>query len=609
MRQTVLSVLALLLFSSFASAQVIRGPEPFGRPTLMQPTSPMAYWIWVDPSGQWHVRTTTARAPHVFEGVVTVEGAGVLTAVKPTKVEWNDTIRLLNPKQIKFKFQTMGGTDGFDFRANSPFVRFDIFIDGRKVPQSVFIGQNNQRPAGQPFDLFGPKLAPVAVTPAPAPAPVVVALAPPPLPFKKPVKGPDPVGRPWFTAGSPMGYWIWVDALGAWHIRTTTAVAKHVFHGYVTVEGGQLTTVKPTRKDWNDWVKLTSPSQVQFKFETQGGMDGFDFKADSPFVRFDIYIDGKRMPRSTFVGMNKARPLAVPFDLALPPPAPPMGPPVAGPPPMGAPVFAKKSPAGFWAWADPDNTWHVRSVSLKPRLFDGVIFIDGGRLAGIVKTNTEWGDAVYASPDGTKIYFHLETAGFGTDGFDFKATSRGVRFNVKVDKKVQLKMVHVGAMGASPAGMPFESVNALPVAAPPPPPPPVAVPPTANPIYGRPTLMTPNSPMAYWIWAEPNGVWSVYVTTARALKRFHGRIVTEDGVLTGLTTSRPDWGGMVRAINPKVIEYDLRTQGTADGFRFKASTPCIRFYPQIDGAAAQPQSVFMGAGNVRPTQTPFRFCR
>jgi len=72
-----------------------------------------------------------------------------------------------------------------------------------------------------------------------------------------------------------------------------------------------------------------------------------------------------------------------------------------------------------------------------------------------------------------------------------------VRFNVKVDKKVNLKMVRVGAMGAVPAGMPFESQNA--VAAPPPPPPP---PPRAgNPIYGRPTLMQPNSPMAYWIWA------------------------------------------------------------------------------------------------------------
>ena len=42
------------------------------------------------------------------------------------------------------------------------------------------------------------------------------------------------------------------------------------------------------------------------------------------------------------------------------------------------------------------------------------------------------------------------------------------RFNVKVDKKVNLKMVHVGAMGATPAGMPFESINAVAVAPPPP---------------------------------------------------------------------------------------------------------------------------------------------
>jgi len=328
----------------------------------------MAYWVWVDPSGGWHVRTTTARSAHVFEGVVTVEGAGVLTAVKPTKVEWGDTIRLLNPKQIKFRFQTMGGIDGFDFRANSPFVRFDLLIDGRRAPQSVFVGASSLRPAGQPFDLFGPKLAPVVV------APPVITLAPPPLPFKKPVRGPDPIGRPWFLATSPMSYWIWTDHLGVWHVRTTTP-AQHLFHGYVTVEGGKLTSVKPTRKDWNDWVRLTSPAQVQFKFETTGGMDGFDFKADSPFIRFDIYIDGKRAPKAVKVGLAAKAPTAVPFDLYIPPPPPALAPPVQGPPPMGAPVFAKKSPQGFWIWADPDNTWHVRSVSLKPRLFDGVIYI------------------------------------------------------------------------------------------------------------------------------------------------------------------------------------------------------------------------------------------
>jgi hypothetical protein len=593
--------LALLLFSTYAYAQVIRGPEPFGQPTLLRATSPMAYWIWVDPNGTWHVRTTTARSPHVFEGVVTVEG-GALTAVKPTKAEWGDTIRLLNPRQIRFKFQTMGGIDGFDFRANSPFVRFDIFIDGRKMPQSVFIGQNNLRPAGQPFDLYGPKLAPVAV----APAPVAVAIAPPPLPFKKPVRGPEPTGRPWFVATSPMSYWIWTDHNGVWHLRTTTP-AQHVFHGYVTVEGGRLTSVKPTKKEWNDVVRLTSPAQVQFKFETTGGMDGFDFKADSPFVRFDIYIDGKRAPQAVKVGMYAQKPKAIPFDLYIPPPPPALAPPVQGPPPMGAPVFAKKSPQGFWIWADPDNTWHVRAVSLKPRLFDGVIYIENGRLTGITKTNAEWGDAVYASPDGRQVFFHLNVAGFGTDGFDFKATSRDVRFNVKVDKKVQLKMVRVGAMGASPAGMPFFSTNAAPVVAPPPPPPPPPV--RGNPIYGRPSLMTPNSPMAYWIWVDPNGTWNIYVTTARALKRFSGRIISQDGVFTGLGTSRPDWGGMVRLAGPKVVQYDLRTQGTADGFRFRSSTPCIAFYPEIDGVAAQPQHVFMGAGNMRPTQTPFKFCR
>ena len=41
----------------------------------------------------------------------------------------------------------------------------DIFIDNQKMPRHVFVGQNGERPAAIPFDLYAPQ--PVVVTPPP----------------------------------------------------------------------------------------------------------------------------------------------------------------------------------------------------------------------------------------------------------------------------------------------------------------------------------------------------------------------------------------------------------------------------------------------------------
>jgi hypothetical protein len=315
-----------------------------------------------------------------------------------------------------------------------------------------------------------PLLTACTVTTVHRPAP------PPPAPPPAPAAALDaanPLGQPAFGPGSPMAYWIWADPSGIWHLRVTTARAPHTFHGAVTVEGGTLAGVRTTRPDWGDLVRLSGRRQIQFRFMTQGGMDGFDFRATSPVVRFDLYIDGRPMPRSVFVGAAMARPAASPFALQLARPAPPPLP----PPPPPAPT-------------------------------------------------------------------------------------------------------------------------------PPPPPPPA---PVANPIYGRPPF-TANSPMAYWIWASPNGTWHVRTTTARAPHMFHGKVTTTGGRLTGVRATRVEWNDVVRVRRPNQIDFNLKVQGGTDGFDFRATTPCVRFHLLIDGRS-RPRSVFMGANLARPAGIPFEVCR
>ena len=43
--------------------------------------------------------------------------------------------------------------DGFDFRSNSGHFTFQLLIDGREMPNRIFIGKNNRNPSKLPFTL------------------------------------------------------------------------------------------------------------------------------------------------------------------------------------------------------------------------------------------------------------------------------------------------------------------------------------------------------------------------------------------------------------------------------------------------------------------------
>ncbi|MBI5537233.1 MAG: hypothetical protein HY898_31215 [Deltaproteobacteria bacterium] len=149
------------------------------------------------------------------------------------------------------------------------------------------------------------------VTPGPgAPAPGRQPVADPPEPAKGAAELPagSANGLPkGLNPGAPAAYWIWQDPSDGWHLRTTTAGVPHQFMGRILGVSGEIVG-RPMRTEHRDRVRFTKRGMV-FDFQTQGSIDGLDFKAsDNGCVRFNLKIDGGPAPKRIFVGSNSLEP-------------------------------------------------------------------------------------------------------------------------------------------------------------------------------------------------------------------------------------------------------------------------------------------------------------
>src|SRR5207344_2547957 len=66
------------------------------------------------------------------------------------------------------------------------------------------------------------------------------------------------VGRPSFSEGKALGYFVWKDG-DTWKLRWTTFGAEHRFSGRVTVEGGDVQSLK--RIDVDTERKVIAPGR------------------------------------------------------------------------------------------------------------------------------------------------------------------------------------------------------------------------------------------------------------------------------------------------------------------------------------------------------------
>ncbi len=174
-------------------------------------------------------------------------------------------------------------------------------------------------PAPQPYAAPAPAPSP-APTPASSPPPVAVAPPAPAQPVFVPT--PEPRDRPAEHArgiargaprglqpGHPEALWVWHDDDGSgWHVRSTTHSQRHRFSGRVWVADGSVANVNPSRLEFRDRLHI-GPRFVEFDFETDGGIDGFDFRSiGAKCVHFALFVDGRGDPGKVKVGAGEAHP-------------------------------------------------------------------------------------------------------------------------------------------------------------------------------------------------------------------------------------------------------------------------------------------------------------
>jgi len=122
-----------------------------GKPPRLRPNAAMAYWIWQSAKGDWHVRSTTEKQIHRFQGRIRPQEGATLSHLVPTRLERGDRMRLQG-QDIIFDFSTQGGEDGFDFKlGGNACVEMNLRIDGAPHPRLVVIGKTEQAPAEARF--------------------------------------------------------------------------------------------------------------------------------------------------------------------------------------------------------------------------------------------------------------------------------------------------------------------------------------------------------------------------------------------------------------------------------------------------------------------------
>lgn len=160
-------------------------------------------------------------------------------------------------------------------------------------------------------------------------------------------------GRPVFSEGADLGYYVWREG-DTWHVRWTTKGIKRRFTGLVAAEGGELKSLK--RIDLESESRLVYPglaprvavgprgrvytrggrppvvatreqdkiekdgnNKIRFRAFTDYDIDGFSFKVDKKVtsLRFALEIDGKAHQQSVEVGKNNRKVPSMPFTVQL----------------------------------------------------------------------------------------------------------------------------------------------------------------------------------------------------------------------------------------------------------------------------------------------------
>lgn len=183
---------------------------------------------------------------------------------------------------------------------------------------------------------------------------VLVAFAATPATVMAEVGAPRAQGRPTFSEGKALGYFVWQEG-DTWKVRWTTFGADHRFTGRVAVEGGGLRSFKRVDADTErrviapgrapravrgprgrvvgvrpgrgavvaereeDHINQESEQLIVFNTRTDDDIDGFDFKVsgDTRRIRLNLLIDGENRAAEIEVGRTNFKPNEDPLVISV----------------------------------------------------------------------------------------------------------------------------------------------------------------------------------------------------------------------------------------------------------------------------------------------------
>lgn len=165
---------------------------------------------------------------------------------------------------------------------------------------------------------------------------------------------PQAEGRPTFSEGKALGYFVWKEG-DTWKVRWTTFGADHRFSGRVMLDGGELRSFKRVDADTErrviapgrapravrgprgrvvgvrpgrsavvaereeDHINQESEQLIVFSTRTDDDIDGFDFKVTNATMRLrlNLQIDGETRQSEIEVGRSNFKPNEDPLVIVL----------------------------------------------------------------------------------------------------------------------------------------------------------------------------------------------------------------------------------------------------------------------------------------------------
>jgi hypothetical protein len=125
--------------------------DAMGRPRGLSSGAHMGYWVWKDQDAVWHVRTTSDRVRHHFEGKIHPFPGTAIFNLHAISHERDDRIEMVDG-DIAFHFKPRENVDGIDFQLTGPdALEFSLQIDNDDDPTHIFVGDRQRKPANAHF--------------------------------------------------------------------------------------------------------------------------------------------------------------------------------------------------------------------------------------------------------------------------------------------------------------------------------------------------------------------------------------------------------------------------------------------------------------------------